>query len=131
MENTDRPLKIFAMNDCDWWCHYSLEEAIEHFLHETGLDRDEVEDAHELDEEALERLIYWDSENTDPSAHEHWQCPVCGSMADVSCRWNGSAYEHPHPYPLGHVPMDNIHKLTFREVLARMTGPGFFATTEI
>lgn len=23
----NRPLKVYRMNDCDWWCDYSLEEA--------------------------------------------------------------------------------------------------------
>lgn len=97
------------------------ESSLRELGEEEGLyDYDEVEP---LSEESLDQRRMWSSENMEPTALEHWQCE-CGAMADLGCRWNGSAYEHHHPYPVGHVLMKNIHHRTFRERLAECIAEG-------
>lgn len=42
---------------------------------------------------------------------ENWVCPKCGERAnchfgDGNWRWTGTAWEHSHGYPIGHVPAE-------------------------
>ncbi len=53
----NRPLKVYRMNDCDWWCDYSLEEAEEHFKEYFGKDA-LLDDVLELTNTELETLTY-------------------------------------------------------------------------
>jgi hypothetical protein len=39
-----RPLKVFRMNDYEWWMHYSLEEAKALHLEQCGVDPKEAFD---------------------------------------------------------------------------------------
>lgn len=51
-------MKIFKVNDCDWFAAETLEEALECARRECGYDDDSFEDPYELDDEELDRLQY-------------------------------------------------------------------------
>jgi hypothetical protein len=52
-------IKIFQLNECDWWADYSLEKAIENYLHETGVPYvDGIENPHELSDHEMKTLIH-------------------------------------------------------------------------
>lgn len=52
-------MKIFQLNDCDWWIGESLEACID--AYQATIDEEGVEDeAHELCAEELDRLIFSD-----------------------------------------------------------------------
>lgn len=52
-------MKVFKLNDCDWYLANSLEEAIEVAMKDTGLPRDEVvDDPYELDEEQMNTVMF-------------------------------------------------------------------------
>lgn len=129
-------MKIWQMNDCDWWLANTAREATASLLETYGMTLDDVSEdtPRELSDADLARLTFWDDENRDPQDFSHWKCE-CGAVADANCRWNGSAYEHHHGYPVGHVLMKNIHARSFGEELARQltsgdTRPRLFASTE-
>lgn len=57
-------MKIFQLNDCDWWIGPSLEACKKGYTENYG-DADGIQgDAHELDDEELNRLIFtdWDED---------------------------------------------------------------------
>ncbi len=127
------PLRVFEMNDCDWYFARSLQDAKNQYQSDVGCDECDMEEARELTDAELDTLQYWDDEERDESNPRHWQCE-CGAMADGHCRWTGEVWQHHHGYPVGHVDMVNIHKRTFRQQLEKLiaagTHPGMFATTE-
>ena len=53
-------MKVFAMNDCDWWAAETLEAAKAAYLKETGLEEadDPFDDPHELTPEEMDRLRF-------------------------------------------------------------------------
>jgi hypothetical protein len=52
-------IKIYQLNDCDWWADYSLELAIENYLNETGVSYEEgIENPHELSDEEMKTMIH-------------------------------------------------------------------------
>lgn len=53
-------MKVFQMNDCDWWLAPSLDEAKADYIREMGASPEELEDAFELDDTALDRLNFTD-----------------------------------------------------------------------
>lgn len=57
-------MKIFAMNDCDWWIGESLEACKADYIEECG-DPSAVEDAYELTDEALDHLQFTDTDEDD------------------------------------------------------------------
>lgn len=61
-------IKIFQMNDCDWWAADSLESAIQDCMEQYGYTREQVEEdePRELTDEELDSLQYTD----DPSDSE-------------------------------------------------------------
>lgn len=127
--------KVYEVQEGDWFVARTAHEAIRtaEALCGYSLDAEELSAVHALSDGDMCRLHYWDSEDTDPLNFSHWVCPVSGKPADSSCRWNGDAYEYPHPYPLGHVVMENRDRRTFAEQLERMVagglgGPCFFAS---
>ncbi|WP_009960127.1 hypothetical protein [Verrucomicrobium spinosum] len=128
-------MKLFAINDYEVWMGPSKEAVLEGLKSEYVELEDLVfeDGVKELSDEALDRLMFNDSDDRDYTGFHHWQCE-CGAMADARCRWNGQAYEHPHPYPVGHVLMKNIHRRPFREELARLVASGagvqMFSSTE-
>ncbi|CAD6366716.1 hypothetical protein SHEWT2_01197 [Shewanella hafniensis] len=52
-------IKIFAMNECDWWIGESLEECIADYINYTG-DPEGASEPEELTEASLERHTYLD-----------------------------------------------------------------------
>ncbi len=129
-------MKVFEMNDCDWWLAGTAQEAMEDMCRTYGLREMDSEGSspRELTDEELDKLIFWDTEDKNESNMEHWKCD-CGAMADIECRWTGTEYQHHHGYPAGHIPMKNIHRRTFREELNRrieagVSKPECFACTE-
>ena len=65
------PWRVFRLNDCDWWFARSLEEAIADYKHQTGAGDEELEDARELTEEELDRLMFTDDPDDPLSATLH------------------------------------------------------------
>lgn len=55
-------MKVFAMNECDWWIGESLEACISDYTHEVG-DPDCIDDPQELNEKTLESLTFFTEEN--------------------------------------------------------------------
>jgi len=129
--HTEKEIWIYQIDDCEWYFAKSLEQAIA-LYQESTLNFEPV-DARAITDNEMDSLIYWDSENTNESHPEHWQCE-CGKTPNGYSRWNGSAWQCHHGYPIGHVDMVNIHKLTFRQKLEKDIASGrdcgFFATTE-
>jgi len=118
--------KVFRLNDCDWWLARSLVEAVEDAMKVYGADEaDMVEDARELSDEELDKTTF---------RLEAWECECGAPLNKVGAdfRWNGSAWEHHHGYPIGHVAMRK--EISFREELTRRIKAGArtepFASTE-
>jgi hypothetical protein len=63
------PMRVFAMNDCDWWMARSLEEAKADYCHQTGSTESELcPEARELTDAELDRLRITDlDDNERPS----------------------------------------------------------------
>lgn len=60
------PWRVFRMNDCEWWVARTLAEAKAHYLEYTGCSEEEAfDDAHELDDESLDRLHYIDVDESE------------------------------------------------------------------
>ena len=58
-------MKVFQMNDCEWWAAEDLESAKKACMEATGLPEDEAcDDPHELSDEAMNRLIFHDDNET-------------------------------------------------------------------
>lgn len=146
--NQTTTMKIYQMNDCEWWMAESEEDAIRdialHYGSGYGTDKAElVRDGYlnedcprELTAQEMETLFYVNEEyKKGPEPMEHWVCNVCGQKANPECRWNGRAWEHHHGYPVGHVEMSNVHRRSFNRELADrilrgVNKPEMFASTE-
>lgn len=59
-------MKVFAMNDCEWWAAESLEEAKADYIKETGVPEEDgpFDDPHELGAEAMNRLRFSDDDGS-------------------------------------------------------------------
>lgn len=57
------PLRVFRLNDCDWWLAATLEQAKADFLATCGGDDDSFDEPHELSEEDLLRLHFVDTDD--------------------------------------------------------------------
>lgn len=55
-------IRVFQMDDCDWFAGGSLESCIAAACEYNGGDPSDYSDAHELDDEAMDRLIYTDDD---------------------------------------------------------------------
>jgi len=59
-----KKLKVYKINDCDWWCDYSLEEAMNHYREELGYTSEDDEfifdDPHELTDDELNKYQFVD-----------------------------------------------------------------------
>lgn len=53
-------LKIYKINDCDWYVASSLKEAISKALEDYDNDEDYIENPYELSDEELDKLIFYD-----------------------------------------------------------------------
>ncbi len=51
-------IKIYKLNDCDWFAAETLEEAIQCARGEFGYTDDSFDEAYELDDDELDRLQY-------------------------------------------------------------------------
>jgi len=53
-------MKVFKLNDCDWWAGDSLEAVKAAYMAETGLDEDEAfDDARECTEKELAEIQFY------------------------------------------------------------------------
>lgn len=67
-------MKIFKLNDCDWWAGEDLEQTIATAMHDMNIPREDVIDdyMHELTDEELDRLRFVDdSYNYDEDDPKH------------------------------------------------------------
>ncbi len=57
-------VKVFAMNDCDWWAAETLDEAKTAYLDQTGMTEADgpFDDPYELDAKAMDRLRFSDND---------------------------------------------------------------------
>ncbi len=56
-------MKVFQMNDCDWYVADTMEAAIQQCCEDSGLPRDEaIDDPQELSDADLDRTIFVDEE---------------------------------------------------------------------
>jgi hypothetical protein len=63
--NGGKPMKVFSLNDCDWWLAPDLDSAIAAAMRESGLDRDEaVNNPQELSASDLGRLVFRDNDGS-------------------------------------------------------------------
>ena len=53
-----KQLKIYKMNEFDWWADYSEEEAIKNYLSEMLLDEDEIDEVEEVTGGDLDKLLF-------------------------------------------------------------------------
>lgn len=51
-------IKIFRMNDCDWWAAEDMESAIIAYLSESGFIRGDVPDVRELTDDEMDTLQF-------------------------------------------------------------------------
>jgi len=58
-------IKIFKLNDCDWFAAETLEEAIECAKRECGYDADSFDDPYELGDDDLDRLQFQFTDDDD------------------------------------------------------------------
>lgn len=57
-------MRVFKLNECDWYMAETLEQAIASYMLETGLPRDEAADEpRELTAEEMQRLVFVDDDN--------------------------------------------------------------------
>jgi len=57
-------VKVFKLNDYEWYAGYDLESCIELAMQMTGMSREEViDDPFEETQERLDTLIFYDEEN--------------------------------------------------------------------
>lgn len=71
---SEQIIKIFAINDCDWWAGYDLESCIVAAMSETGMARDELlgwGEAHELTDEEMDTLKFVDDDGQQSTFREH------------------------------------------------------------
>ena len=58
-------MKVFRLNEYEWWAGESLESVKKMYMEVTGLDEDEAfEDDYELSEEDMNREIYTDEDGS-------------------------------------------------------------------
>lgn len=76
-------MKIFKLNDCDWFAAGTLEEAILCAKTECGYDDDSIEDPHELTDEEMDRLQYRFTDDYDrPLASMSFRAALAKRIAD-------------------------------------------------
>ena|ERR1051326_5521787 len=138
-------MKIYRMNDCEWWLANSLEDAIASMKksYGRGFDANEsLSDPRELRDEELDRLKFCDDGAMygQAGAIERWRCPVCNREPRLTSewKWDGEKWEHDHTERFEHaklwIPCENTMVRTFREQLQRTKDDGIarmFATSEI
>lgn len=65
-------VKIFKLNDCDWYAAEDMESAIQQIMFDTGNNREDCVDssAHELTDDEMDRLQFMDDREIDEYAEE-------------------------------------------------------------
>ena len=71
-------MKVFAINEVDWWAAETLEEAKSDYLKERGMEEadEPFDDPHELDAEAMDRFRFHDDDGTTISFREQLEIMV-------------------------------------------------------
>jgi hypothetical protein len=61
------PLRVFRLNDCDWWMARTLEEAKVSYIADCGpmTDEEAFDESRELTDEELDRLKFHDTDGYD------------------------------------------------------------------
>ena len=63
----EKTIKVFQLNEYEWWAGESLESVLEHYKNNVTDDPDEIEeleDAYELSDGALDKLIFNDEDGS-------------------------------------------------------------------
>ena len=93
IEAVDQPVKVFRLNDAEWWMGFDLESTIEFAMKEVGLSREELLDDFipmELTDEEFDKLVIavdW-SDLTDEQMRRAEESTIVGeqSRVDVPAR---------------------------------------------
>ena len=59
---SDRKLKVYRMDDYDWWADYSEGEARRNYLEYTGVEEENISDMEQVTEEEMEKYKYQDED---------------------------------------------------------------------
>lgn len=51
-------VKVFKMNECDWWVAKDIDSAIKAYLADSGVSREDIPDVRELTDEEMDRMMY-------------------------------------------------------------------------
>lgn len=60
-----KEIKVFALNDCDWYAATSLKEAIRAWKEETGMTDEELDSPTEVTEQDMDRLKFIDEDTNE------------------------------------------------------------------
>lgn len=65
-------VKIFKLNDCDWYAAVNMESAIQQIIFDSGNTREDCVDSsrHELTDDEMDRLQFMDDREIDEYAEE-------------------------------------------------------------
>jgi hypothetical protein len=137
-------MKVYRINDYEWWLANSLEEAIADVRQIYGKDfvHEQLDNPRECTNEEMDRLKYCDDGAMygEDGSVERWECPLCHNKPRLTreWKWDGEKWEHDHAGRSEHVklwmPCENTMVRTFREELQRTKDDGkprMFATSEI
>ena len=58
-------MKVFCMNDCDWWMAETLEQAKADYLKMTGKDANILDNPHEMTAEEMENAEFYPDESVE------------------------------------------------------------------
>lgn len=86
-------LKVFSLNEDDYWMAESLSEAIDSYLHATGMtlseasiaDDVEVADVVEVATESMQRLVFYDDDGTSRTFQEELDRRVAAGETKPQC----------------------------------------------
>lgn len=84
MSNKKRKLKVYQMNECDWWADYSKEEARKNYIKYIG-EEDVIDDMIEESEKRMITLKYKDEDMKTAITFEQQlvRCPIVGLFAST------------------------------------------------
>ncbi|QNH21197.1 hypothetical protein HEP73_02109 [Xanthomonas sp. GW] len=55
-------MKIFRIDDCDWWIGEDAESVLAAVKDETGMEAEDLEDFHEISDDDMDRLKFVDTD---------------------------------------------------------------------
>lgn len=84
-----KEIKLFKMNDYDWWAARSIEEAVQDY--KTFCGEDGIKNPHELSEEEMNRLIFKDDDGESRTFNEQLKKEI-DRGAEFPCMFASTEY---------------------------------------